>query len=312
MNILLSGASGFIGSYFVDRFTGAGDSVDIISRKKPTNLRSSRTVIYDLDITKPNRCTLEKKYDVFIHLAGANEVDSRDPLDAVLKTTYGTRNCLDLCLKNKITKVIYFSTVHVYGDNKQITENSDISCQNDYAMTHFFSEEYVKMFQSRGIDFIILRPSNIYGDFRSETVNRWSIVPGCFCKSATEEARIILLSSGKQKRDFICLEDVYGFTSHLLLNFALYKNEIYNLASGNVHSILELAELVKERFEIKFQKRCDLIIKSELPMYDEEYSISLKRMKDAGYESAHSSLYTIQETIDNLLDKKSQKGDGVI
>jgi nucleoside-diphosphate-sugar epimerase len=61
MNILLSGASGFIGSYFIDRLSDTGDSVDIISRKKPTNLTNSRTVIYDLDITKPNKCTLEKK-----------------------------------------------------------------------------------------------------------------------------------------------------------------------------------------------------------------------------------------------------------
>ncbi len=303
MNILLSGASGFIGSYFIDRLSDTGDSVDIISRKKPTNLTNSRTVIYDLDITKPNKCTLEKKYDVFIHLAGANDVDSRDPFDAVLKTTYGTRNCLDLCLKNKITKFIYFSTLQVYGDNKQITENSDISCQNDYAMTHYFSEEYVRMFQSRGIDFIILRPSNIYGGFQSETVNRWSLVPGCFCKSAMENSRITLLSSGKQKRDFVCLEEVYEFTSHLIHNFTSCKNEVYNLASGDVHSILELAELAKERFELKFQKRCELIIKSELPMYEEEYKISLERMKNTGYKSIKSSLSTIQATIDNLLEK---------
>ena len=58
MNILLSGASGFIGSYFIDRLTDTGDSVDIISRKKPTNLMDSRTVIYGLDIIKPNERTL--------------------------------------------------------------------------------------------------------------------------------------------------------------------------------------------------------------------------------------------------------------
>jgi nucleoside-diphosphate-sugar epimerase len=303
MNILLSGASGFIGSYFINRLIDSGDSVDIISRKKPTNLTNSKTVIYDLDITKPNKCILEKKYDVFIHLAGANDVDSRDPFDAVLKTTYGTRNCLDLCLKNKITKFVYFSTLQVYGDNKNITENSEISCQNDYAMTHYFSEEYVRMFQSHGIDFIILRPSNVYGDFQSETVNRWSLVPGCFCKSAIEDSQIILLSSGRQKRDFVCLEDVYMFTTYLIKNFALCKNEIYNLASGDVHSILELAELVKERFELKCSKKCDLVVKSELPMDDEEYRISLERMKNTGYEPIQSSLSTIQTTIDNLLEK---------
>jgi hypothetical protein len=62
-------------------------------------------------------------------------------------------------------------------------------------------------------------------------------------------------------------------------------------------------QLGKERFELKFQKKCDLIIKSELPMYEEEYKISLERMKNTGYEPIQSSLSTIQAIIDNLLEK---------
>ena len=302
MNILMSGGSGFIGSYFLKRFIDYGASVDIISRIKPTNLKNDEVLIYDFDITKPQNWVLKKKYDLFIHLAGANDIDSRNPFDAIFKTTYGTRNCLELCLKNKIKNFIYFSTLQVYGDNQLISENSNIACNNDYALTHYFAEEYVKMFKNHGIDFIILRPSNVYGNFESKTIDRWSLVPGCFCKDAKTNSKITLMTSGKQKRDFVSLEDVFGFTFHLVNNYEFCRNEVYNLASGDVHSILELAELVKIRYELKFNMKCNLSIKSKLPEHEEKYNVSLDRMKNTGYDLRGSSILQIQETIDHLLE----------
>ena len=63
--------------------------------------------------------------------------------------------------------------------------------------------------------------------------------------------------------------------------------------------ILELAELVKIRYEFKFNTKCNLIIKSKLPEHEEEYNISLDRMKNTGYDLRGSSILQIQETIDH-------------
>ena len=301
MNILLSGGSGFIGSFFLKKFIEKKISIDLISRKIPSDLNNKQVLIYDLDITQPQSLTFQKQYNTFIHLAGANDIDSKNSFDAILKTTLGTRNCLDFCIKNNIKNFIYFSTLQVYGYNNQITESSKISCNNDYAMTHYFAEKYVRMFKQHGIDFIILRPSNIYGTFESKTVDRWSLVPGCFCKDAKTNARITLMSSGKQKRDFISLEDVFGFTLHLINNFELFKNEIYNLSSGDVHSILELAELVKARYEFIFNTRCDLITESKIPEHYDEYNISVNKLNATGYKLKYSSQFKLTQTIDHLL-----------
>jgi len=301
MNILMSGGSGFIGSFFLKKFMEQEVSVDLISRRKPSNLKDNKSLFYDFDITKPENLLFKKKYDTFIHLAGANDIDSKNPLDALLKSTYGTRNCLELCVKNKIKNFIYFSTLQVYGENNQISEDSEVACINDYAMTHYFAEKYVRMFKKNGIDFVILRPSNVYGTFESKTVDRWSLVPGCFCKDAKATSKITLMSSGNQKRDFISLEDLFGFTFHLLNNYELLKNEVYNVASGDVYSILELANLVKVRYESIFNNKCDLIIKSKIPKDVEEYCVSITRLKNTGYDLKYSSKIKIEETIDNLL-----------
>ena len=297
----MSGGSGFIGSYFLKRFLNLDISVDIISRKSPTNLKNNKVEIYNFDITKPVTFNLKKKYDVFIHLAAANDIDSKNPYNALLKSTYGTRNCLELCRKNNIKNFIYFSTLQVYGDNFEISEKSIIDCKNDYALTHYAAEQYVRMFNHYGINFIILRPSNVYGNFESKTVNRWSLVPGCFCRDAKINSKIKLLSSGKQKRDFISLEDVFGFTLHIINKYELLTNEVYNLASGDVHSIIELAELVKKRYELKYNSNCDLIIESTIPGYSNKYNVSTKQVLNTGYNLNHSSIIKLQDTIDNLL-----------
>ena len=297
----MSGGSGFIGSYFLKRFLEKNISVDLISRKTPSNINKKHVELYNYDITNYKNISFNKKYNVFIHLAGANDIVSKNPNDALAKTVYGTRNCLELCRENNITNFIYFSTLQVYGDNLEINENSQINCQNDYALTHYFAEKYVEMFARNGINFTILRPSNIYGNFESKTVDRWSLVPGCFCKDAKKQSQITLLSSGKQKRDFISLEDVFGFTLHLIKKNPLFKNQFYNLASGDVHSIIDLANLVKTRYELIFDTSCGLVIESKIPNYYKEYSVSTNKVQNTGYNLSNSSIFEIQETIDNLL-----------
>lgn len=297
----MSGASGFVGSYFLKRFLEKNISVDLISRKSPSNINTNYVELFNYDITNYKNINFNKQYNVFIHLAGANDIDSKNPKDALTKTAYGTRNCLELCKKNNIKNFIYFSTLQVYGDNSEISETSPINCQNDYALTHFFAEKYVEMFARNGINFIILRPSNIYGNFESKTVDRWSLVPGCFCKDVKKKSTITLLSSGKQKRDFISLEDVFGFTLHLIKKNPLFNNQVYNLASGDVHSIIELAKLVKMRYELIFDTSCDLVIESKMPNYSKEYSVSTSKVLNTGYNLNSSSIFEIQETIDNLL-----------
>jgi UDP-glucose 4-epimerase len=301
MNLLMSGGSGFIGSYFLNKFNDQNLTLDLISRRTPSNYQQKKSLIYNFDISKPITFYSEKKYDFFLHLAGANDIDSKNPFEALSKSSYGTRNCLEFCINNNIKRFIYFSTLQVYGDNNRITESDNVLCRNDYALTHYFAEQYVRMFSQYGIDFIILRPSNIYGPFESSTVNRWSLVPGCFCKEAKINAKIKLLSSGKQKRDFISLEDVFGFTFHLIKNFESFKNEVYNLASGDVHAIIELAHLVKSRYEITLEKKCEIVIDSNFPLKTQDYQVSIEKLVNTGYHIHSSSKAKIIETIDNLL-----------
>lgn len=256
--------------------------------------------VYLSDVTKPIRVELKSKYEIFIHLAAANDVESLDPCVALNSTVLGTRNCLDFCIKNGIKKVIYFSTFQVYGTNRGfVNEATDLHCANDYAMTHRFAEEYVEMYRRNfGLEYIILRPTNVYGACLHKDIDRWSLVPNCFCKEAIERQTITLLSSGRQLRDFISLEDLTNLTVILCGKFNKVKNSVINLAAGRSISILDVAQMVKASFEKILGTTCALNIQSSLPRKAERLTVETKRLKGLGYR--FDKEYSIEKEIERI------------
>lgn len=311
--ILITGASGFIGSYLVRFLIDRGYEVAVLVRNVPDYLLElfQKVEIYHADITEPISLDLTKRYDVIIHLAAANDIDSKDPKKAVNITVLGTRNVLDFCVKNQISKFIYFSTYQVYGIATEIIkEDSPINCVNDYAITHYFAEEYVKMYQKQhNIDYVITRVANIYGGFLHKKIDRWSLVPNCFVKDAFENQTITLSSSGKQKRDFISLEDVSGATELLIAKFESIKNSVVNIASGRSISIIEIAEITKNVYESHFNKRCKINTGSDSCEEIKSFGFDTRKLQNLGFSlSEEFSLENEIGKIFNLLAKDTKNG----
>ena len=274
MNIIVTGANGYIGSSLIKKLQMLGFVPGMICRN-PENVLAGDGELYHTDISKPFDIKLNKHYDLLIHLAAANDVDSQNPSTALSVTSLGTRNILECCKNNQIKKVIYFSTFQVYGKvDGNISEETACYPRNDYGITHFFAEEYIKMYHTLyGIEFIILRPTNIYGAPLYNSIDRWTLVPNCFCKEAVETSTITLMSSGKQKRDFLNLNDLVNVTLKMSEEFDKYRNRIVNVSSGNDFTIIEMAGFVKQQYEKMFQKKCQINISSDKPSETNSYEI---------------------------------------
>ena len=241
MNIVVTGATGYIGSKLTVLLKQQGHNIIVFSRTENSILKELNVESKIVDITKPFSHLNISNVDVFIHLAAANDLDCKDSFSALNINSFGTKNSLDFCIQNKISKFIYFSTFQVFGElNKNINDSTQPSPNNDYGLTHLFAEEYVKMYhQTKNIDYLILRPTNIYGAPLLKDIDRWSLVPGCFCKEALEKGTITLLSSGLQKRDFINLNDLTKYTSYSLNHFNELRNKTINFSSGKQYSIID-------------------------------------------------------------------------
>lgn len=289
MNILVTGASGYIGNYVVKQLLNDGHNVDVVSRSDNSFIKefSEKITVYFADITKPFDFQIKNiNYDVFIHLAAANDVDSLDPEFALKASVLGTRYALDFCEKQQIKKIIYFSTFQVYGYlNGNMTEKSDLLPTNDYGITHFFAEQYLELYQrTKNINFIILRPTNVYGAPMYKNIDRWSLVPSCFCKEAFNKGEINIMSSGLQRRDFVCVNDLAKATSLLCSNFDSFINRKINISSGIDFPIIEIAKLVANVYKDIFSNNCLILTHSDNPKNENVFNICKNEVSKLGID----------------------------
>lgn len=279
MRVVIAGISGYIGSALCEKLIADNIEVITIGRSEPSFLHCYKKIThYHVDVTAPIKIKFSKSIDFFIHLASANEIDSNIYGNAVLINTLGTKNCLDLCINNNIKNFIYFSTFHVYGKlSGTISETTPPSPLNDYSITHFFAEEYVRMYhENNNINYVILRPTNIFGSPIHKKIDRWTLVPGCFCKELIENNTITLKSSGKQLRDYCSLNDILNCTFSIMNNYNANKNKIINISSGINYSILEIAQLTKSVFENNFHRNTEIKILSNQPIQGELFHFDRK------------------------------------
>jgi UDP-glucose 4-epimerase len=140
-------------------------------------------------------------------------------------------------------------------------------------MNHVFGEQYAEMYSRKfGINVAVVRPSNIYGRFLTPEIDRWTLVPGCFIKEALESDTITLLSSGRQLRNFISLEELSYSTEQIAMNMQKSYENI-SLSSHQYYTILEIAELTHRILKEKYGKQVDLIVKQDNPLFSNPFEL---------------------------------------
>jgi UDP-glucose 4-epimerase len=310
MKIFVTGANGFIGSYLSNYLLQQNCEVIATSRQfdPTTKALLSKATLLEVDVLNTEQLNnLQIEADIIIHIATANDIISKTPIKGIELSAIGTKNILDFAVKNNIKKCIVFSTLQVYGTELlgSIDEESPLYFQNDYGLNHLFAEMYAEQYSRQGkIQTVVVRPSNVYGRILTDSFNRWSLVPGCFCKEAIEQQTITIKSSGLQMRNFVNLQNlsrgIDSIVKHFPLNF-----ECYNLASLQTNTMLEVAQLVKKVFERKYTKTVQLNVTGNEPTVSNSFTIDLNKLKKIGFtEDPNYTLETEIEQIFNYLQSK--------
>ncbi len=258
MNLLITGGLGYIGGRLAQYLENNREiNVRLLARKGSyiPEWAQDKTIVGDvLDITSLKKAC--ENVDTVIHLAALNEIDSgKNPLVALRVNGEGTLNLINAAVSNKVKRLIYFSTFHVYGLNASgnITEETLPLPVHPYAITHHVSEDFIRMASyKKELEGVILRLSNGFGYPAHARINRWSLVVNNLCLQAVLNRKIVLKTSGSQYRDFITLTDVSTCVDHVLTVDASKldkKNCIYNLGGEFSVTILDMAKLIKERCE---------------------------------------------------------------
>jgi len=303
MKIVITGANGFIGSYMANYFIKNGHEVIATSRQFHPTTRSllNGSTIHELDVLDTNQLNaFSETADIIIHTATANDIVSKNTLKGIELSALGTKNILDLAVRNKIPHCIVFSTLQVYGMELTgtITEDSPLLFQNDYGVNHIFCELYADLYARQGkVKTVSVRPSNVYGRILSDSFNRWSLVPGCFCKEAYESGTITIKSSGKQMRNFVNLENVSRAVDCIMEHFP-DQYECFNLASSQSDTMIAVAEKVKTVYEKMYNKKLHLNITGTEPASTNFFDVSLEKLKKIGFSENEN--FTLDSEIEQL------------
>lgn len=310
MKILITGANGFIGSYLAHFFLKKGHEVIASSRQFHPSTRAllTRAQLIELDVLNTELLqNTAVQADVVIHTATANDIISRNGIKGIELSAIGTKNILDLAVKNNIPNCIVFSTLQVYGTELtgEISESSPLHFANDYGINHLLAEMYAEMYSRQGkVQTVSVRPSNVYGPVLTDAFNRWSLVPGCFCKEAMKSGTITIKSSGRQTRNFVHLENLSRAVESIIKRFP-DKYECYNLASSRYLMMTEVAGITKQVYEKEFQKQVQVNIGGTEPAEPNRFSMNLNKLQSIGFREDENS--TLEAAIAGIFKYLNSK-----
>jgi len=263
MKIFVTGGAGFIGNHLVNTLLKNGNIITIFdnfSNSDKTSISSfldKGVKVIEGDITKLEDITnASKDHQVVIHLAAKISVkDSiKNPCETFRVNVDGTKNVLTACKINNIKKLIVASSAAVYGEgnqNSKLTEKSKTNPISPYGESKIMMEKEIKKNASNyNIEYVILRFFNIYGIGQS---SEYAGVITKFLEKIQNNENLVVFGDGMQTRDFVSIQDVVNLIYDVLTHD---KNGIFNIASGKVTTIKELAEMMislsKENLKIDF------------------------------------------------------------
>jgi len=247
MKVLLTGSSGMIGTHLCEQLLKERHEVIGVDWKPNRWNKGVDAITINVDLRDKFRVLsiLPKNIDIVIHLAANARVHdlvidpslARDNFEILFNT-------LEYARESGIKRFMFASSREVYGNTGHIIHSEDEvltkNCESPYTASKIGGEALVHSYQQcYGIDFCIIRYSNVYGMY--DESNR--IIPLFIRRCKANEDLTVF---GKDKLlDFTYITDAVDNTILLLNKFDAVKNEVYNLATGDGTSLLELAKLIK-------------------------------------------------------------------
>lgn len=143
MNILITGASGFIGSNLVEYLRARGNYVIGVYNSRIPESAMDAMISCNLAREDLEACFGNIRLDAIVHLAG--QMRGNRICDYLDHTVHATRKLLEYAEEQKISRFIYISSISVYGEtNAAVSEESDRINANDYGNTKFICERLVE------------------------------------------------------------------------------------------------------------------------------------------------------------------------
>ncbi len=253
MRVLVTGGAGFIGTHLTNRLLLEDHAVTVVDNEfngDRDNVPGAANFVYaDVSRLAEIEPVFENGVDAVCHLAGQVSIirSFGDPITDLRTNVEGTVNILKLCLKHRVPRLLYASSMTAYGNCKTVpTPESEPCCPDSYyGITKFAAERYVHATAERpDLDFKFsatsLRMFSVYGPGQALD-NPYQGVLGIFIGKVLAGEPITIFGDGEQTRDFVYVDDIVEGWVRALSSTSV-SNQIINLGSGRSLSINQLAK----------------------------------------------------------------------
>ena len=245
MKILITGASGFIGSFIVEEALRRGFETWAAVRKSSSRewLKDERINFIELNLSSKAQLVEQlkgKAFDYVVHAAGVTKCLNKADFRRI--NTEGTKNLVDALIETgmPLKRLVFVSSLSVFGAIKEqqpyeeIRESDMPQPNTEYGRSKLAAEQYLDSLGSR-IPYIILRPTGVYGPKEKDYF--------IMAKSIKQHSDFAV---GYRQQDitFVYVEDVVQ-----AIFLALEKGENgrkYFLSDGQVYQSATFSKLIHE------------------------------------------------------------------
>lgn len=251
-NVLVTGGAGFIGSHVAEALLRRGYTVvtlDDLSGGFPDNVvagvRFVQGSITDVDLV--NALFERERFDYVYHLAAY----AAEGLSHFIKrfnytnNLIGSVNLINAAVNTGVKCFVFTSSIAVYGASPELpmTEATRPHPEDPYGIAKYAVEQELQVSRAMfGLDHIIFRPHNVYGE-RQNIGDKYRNVVGIFMNQILQGQPMTVFGDGQQTRAFSYIGDVAPVMVDALATPAAY-NQIFNVGADQPYTVNALAEAV--------------------------------------------------------------------
>ena len=213
MRVAIAGSSGLIGGAIFNRLRDSREVIRL-GRRSECEIRVDFSLPETVAVVDLAGC------EALVHCAGIVDEDfKRDPAAAYLQNTVSIASLAERAVSSGVRRLVYFSSTHVYGPLiGRISEQTAVNPLSDYAIAHYAAEQILKRISStRGLEVLVIRPNAVFGvPAEIDKFDRWSLIPFAFPLEAVYQGKIVLMTSGWQRRNFVSTNDLARLVEQFL------------------------------------------------------------------------------------------------
>ena len=238
--ITVIGGSGFVGTNLCRQLALKQQDFEIIDLKM-SNQFPEKCKIADVRDAETLRNTITG--DVVVNLAAVHRDDIRDKTEYQRTNVNGAENVALVCEEKGVDKIVFTSTVAVYGFAVPGTDESGaINPFNEYGRTKFEAEEKLRAWHANGDkSLIIVRPTVIFGE--GNRGNVFNLL------NQIASGKFLMVGKGENKKSMAYIGNIVAFLETCVETDQKYG--VYNYVDTPDLTMYELVSQVREKLKGK-------------------------------------------------------------